>query len=42
MLLIDRRVGAALFGDAGRMERDFMGDAAKVKVMQLFGRLGSK
>jgi len=42
VLLIDRRVGAAFFGDAGHMERDLLGDAAKVKVMQLFGRLGSK
>ena len=41
VLLIDRQAGAAFFGEPGRMERDLLGDAAKVKVLQLFGKLGA-
>ena len=41
VLLIDRQVGAAFFGEPGRMERDLLGDAAKVKLLQLFGKLGA-
>ena len=41
VLLIDRKVGAAFFGDAGRMERDLLADAAKAKLLQLFGKLGA-
>ena len=42
VLLIDRQVGAAFYGEAGRMERDLLGDAAKVRVLQLFGKLGAE
>ncbi len=41
VLLIDRQVGAAFFGESGRMERDLLGDAARVKLLQLFGKLGA-
>jgi hypothetical protein len=41
VLLIDRQVGAAFFGEAGRMERDLLADAARVRILQLFGKLGA-
>jgi hypothetical protein len=41
VLLIDRRVGEAFFGDPGRMERDLLADAATAKVLRLFGKLGA-
>ena len=41
VLLIDRQVGAAFFGDSARMERDLLGDAAKVRLLQIFGKLGA-
>jgi hypothetical protein len=40
-LLIDRRIGAAFYGDPARMERDLLADAATAKVLQLFGKFGS-
>lgn len=41
VLLIDRKVAEAFYADPGRMERDLLADAAKVKVLQLFGKLGA-
>lgn len=41
VLLIDRQVGAAFYGEAGRMERDLLGDAAKARILRIFGKLGT-
>lgn len=38
--LIDRRLGEVAFGDRFRLERDLLGDAARVWLIYRFGRLG--
>lgn len=41
-LLIDRYTGAVYFDDGPRMERDLLGDAATVKILKMFGKLGTQ
>ena len=38
--LIDRRISELAFGDASRLERDVLGDAAIAELLRLFGKLG--
>lgn len=38
--LADRRMSTIAFGNPGRMERDFMGDAATAELLRRFGMLG--
>ena len=39
-LLADRAAGLDVFGEEGRLERDFMADGAQAHLLRLFGRLG--
>jgi hypothetical protein len=39
-LLSDRAAGQDVFGEEGRLERDFMADGAQAHLLRLFGRLG--
>jgi hypothetical protein len=38
--LIDRRISELTFGDASRLERDVLGDAATAELLRRFGKLG--
>jgi hypothetical protein len=40
VLLIDRKVGEAFFGEPARMERDLLSDAAAAWILRTFGKLG--
>jgi hypothetical protein len=39
-LVIDRRIGAAFYGEEARMERDLLADGAAARLLEIFGRLG--
>ena len=40
-ILADRHLAVDVFGDPMRMDRDLMGDGAKARLLELFGRLGT-
>jgi hypothetical protein len=40
VVLFDRGLGKIAFKDEGRMERDLLGDAARVELLRRFGKLG--
>lgn len=41
-VVTDRRLAAAMFGDAMRMDRDFMADGAQAHLLRMFGKLGTE